>query len=260
MKRVIFIILCLVMIGVSPTLAASKDDTKKSSPVKIMKMLKDGNKRFYEGTSTHPHITKERLKQAGKEDQGDHAYATVISCSDSRVPVELIFDAGVMDLFVVRVAGNVCNVDQCGSIEYGLAHVHTPVLVVMGHSQCGAVDAVTQAVFGKGNALERNIPPMVANIQYAVTNAIKKFPDIKGDEIVPYAIEENVYQSIHDLYMKSPATRNLVKEGKVLVAGAIYNLGTGKIKWLPLEKSRKILKRVLKNPKRAMNAMAENKH
>ena len=95
----------------------------------------------------------ERLIQAGKESQGDHAYATVITCSDSRVPVERVFDAGVMDIFVIRVAGNVCDVDEVGSIEYGLAHVHTPVLVVLGHTQCGAVTAVTKKVSRESNVL-----------------------------------------------------------------------------------------------------------
>lgn len=96
----------------------------------------------------------------------------MITCSDSRVPVELVFDAGVMDIFVVRVAGNVCDTDEVGSIEYGLAHVNTPVLVVLGHTQCGAVTAVTHAVQGKGHALELNIPPLVDNIEPAVKRAM----------------------------------------------------------------------------------------
>ncbi|MCP4155181.1 MAG: carbonic anhydrase [bacterium] len=259
MKRLFFIVF-LLLVSWSLVLSAGESGVKKPSPKKVIKMLKEGNKRFYEGKSIHPHIAIERLKQAGEENQGDHAYATVITCSDSRVPVELIFDAGVMDTFVIRVAGNVCDVDECGSIEYGLAHVHTPVLVVLGHTQCGAVTAVTHAVHGKGHALERNIPPLVDNIEPSVKNAIKKYPKIKGDAIIPYAIEENVYQGIYDLFMQSPATRNLVKADKVIVAGAIYDVGTGKIKWLSLKKSTEILKKVLKNPKRAMNAMAESKH
>lgn len=260
MKRILFIVLCLMVVSMSLVLSAGKNAVKKPSPEKVIEMLKEGNKRFYEGKSIHPHITIDRLKQAGKENQGDHAYATVITCSDSRVPVELIFDAGVMDIFVIRVAGNVCDVDERGSIEYGLAHVHTPVLVVLGHTQCGAVTAVTHAVHGKGHSLERNIPPLVDNIQPAVEKAIKKYPKIQGDDIIPYAIEENIYQGIHDLFMQSPATRNLVKKGKVIVVGAIYDVGTGKIKWLSLKKTEKILERVLKDPKRAMKAMAEDKH
>ncbi|MCP4219424.1 MAG: carbonic anhydrase [bacterium] len=260
MKRLLFIAVCLLMLSMPLVLSAGKKAARKPSPREVIKMLKEGNTRFYKGKSLHPHMDIERLKQAGSENQGDHAYATVITCSDSRVPVELLFDAGVMDIFVIRVAGNVCDGDECGSIEYGLAHVHTPVLVVLGHTQCGAVTAVTHAVNGKGHALERNIPALVDNIEPAVINAQKNNPAIKGDDIIPYAIEENVCQGIYDLFMQSPATRNLVKEGKVIVAGAIYDVGTGRIKWLPLKKSKRILNRVLDNPKRAMNAMAESKH
>ena len=229
---------------------------KKPSPAAAIKMLKAGNKRFVKGKSVHPHTDSARLIQAGKEDQGDHAYATVITCSDSRVPVELIFDAGIMDIFVIRVAGNVCDTDEIGSIEYGLAHVHTPVLVVLGHTQCGAVTAVTHALRGDRHPLERNIPPLVDNIEPAVRRAIHKYPDLHGDQIIPRAIEENVWQGIEDLFMASPATRNLVKEGKAKVVGAIYDVSNGKVRWMPEENVQDILRRVEKNPSRAMDAMA----
>ncbi len=235
---------------------ASSEGAAKPSPDEVVAMLKAGNARFVAGKSQHPHTDAKRLIQAGKENQGDHAYATVITCSDSRVPVELLFDAGVMDVFVIRVAGNVCDVDECGSIEYGLAHVNTPVLVVLGHTQCGAVTAVTHAVHGKGHALERNIPPLVDNIEPAVRKAMQANPGVHGDAIIPYAIEANVWQGIEELFLRSPATRDLVKAGKAKVVGAIYDVGTGAVDWLPLEKSEAILKAVEANPARAMEAMA----
>lgn len=234
-----------------------KEPSKKPYPDKIVTQLKEGNERFVSGKTEHPNTSSERLIQAGKESQGDHAYATVITCSDSRVPVERIFDAGVMDIFVIRVAGNVCDVDEVGSIEYGLAHVNTPVLVVLGHTQCGAVTAVTHVIEGKGHAIERNIPPLVDNIQPAVLRAMKQYKDVHGDAIIPYAIEENVWQSVEDLFMLSPATRNLVKAGKAKVVGAIYDVSNGKVNWLPGEKVSSILKAVEKNPKRAINPMAD---
>ena len=222
----------------TPVKAVEKIEPKKGfshkpSPHDAIAMLKAGNKRFVEGMSEHPHTDSARLIQAGKENQGDHAYATVITCSDSRVPVEYIFDAGVMDIFVIRVAGNVCDVDEIGSIEYGLAHVHTPVLVVLGHTQCGAVTAVTHALHGKGHTLERNIPPLVDNIEPAVRRAMNNHPDLHGEEIIRHAIEENVWQGIEDLFMNSPSTRDLVNSGAVKVVGAIYDVSTGKIDWLP---------------------------
>jgi carbonic anhydrase len=232
----------------------------KPSPDKAIEMLKAGNARFVDGIPNHPHINRARLIQAGKENQGDHAYATVITCSDSRVPVELLFDAGVMDIFVIRVAGNVCDTDEAGSIEYGLAHVNTPVLVVLGHTQCGAVTAVTHAVHGTGHALERNIPLLVDNIEPAVRLAMSKHSDVHGDNIIPYAIEENVWQGIEDLFIASPATREIVKSGKAKVVGAIYDVGTGIVNWLPEHKTMDILKKVEANPERAMNAMAGGGH
>ncbi|MBA3015566.1 MAG: carbonic anhydrase [Proteobacteria bacterium] len=251
---------CLVLMAAGPALASSK--AAKPSPDAILTMLKDGNARFMSGKAENPNSDKARMALAGKENQGDYAYATVISCSDSRVPVERIFDAGIMDIFVIRVAGNVVDTDEAGSIEYGLAHVNTPVLVVLGHTQCGAVTAVTSAVQGHGHALERNIPPLVDNIQPAVERAIAAHPEAKDKAVVPYGIEENVYQGIEDLFMKSPASRDLVKSGKVKVVGAIYDVATGEVKWLADAKTDEIMKSVEANPARAMEAMAggEAKH
>jgi carbonic anhydrase len=251
---------CIMSLTAVPTYSGGTSSVKKPTPEECLKMLKEGNARFAEGKSSHPHSDAARVKQAGVENQKDHAYATVLSCSDSRVPVELVFDAGVMDLFVVRVAGNVANVDEIGSIEYGLAHVDTPILVVLGHSQCGAVTAVAEAVQGKGHPLERNIPPLVSPIKPAVKRAMNLHPDARGAAIIPYCVEENVWQAIEDLFMKSPAVRNLVAAKKASVVGAIYDVGTGKINWLPEIKVGEILKRVSKSPERAMNPMADTKH
>jgi len=241
---------------------ASGTAAHKPSPDQVITMLKEGNQRFVSGKSIHPHTDCDRLAQCGTENQGDHAYATIITCSDSRVPVERIFDAGIMDIFVIRVAGNVVDVDEAGSIEYGLAHVNTPVLVVLGHTQCGAVTAVTNAIQGHGHPLEINIPPLVDNIQPAVERAIAAHPEAKGKDVIPYGIEENVWQGIEDLFMRSPATRELVKSGKAKVVGAIYDVGTGTVNWLPEEKTAEILASVESNPAREMNAMAvvEEKH
>ncbi len=257
----------LSQVSLSAALASGKasslaDTGEKPSPDEVLAMLKEGNERFYTGNATYPHADAARLALAGSEDQGKYAYATVIACSDSRVPVELIFDAGVMDIFVIRVAGNVCGIDEIGCIEYGLAHVHTPVLVVLGHTQCGAVTAVTNILQGEGHEgeghkLERNIPPLVDNIIPAVEKAIEDHPDVHGDEIIPLAIEQNIWQGVEDLFMKSPATRDLVKEGEVMVVGAIYDVGNGTIEWLDTSIVDEILKRVEESPDRETEPYAE---
>ncbi len=258
MKKITIWLFSGLIIAGLMTLSACSDTSKgeKPAPDAVIKMLQQGNNRFVEGKSVYPHLDKERLIQAGQENQADHAYATVITCSDSRVPVEAVFDAGIMDLFVIRVAGNVCDTDEVGSIEYGLAHVKTPVMVVLGHTQCGAVTAVTHALQGKGHELERNIPPLVDNIEPAVKKVMKAHPNVEGDAIIPLAIEENVWTGIRDLFLKSPATRILVERGNVKVVGAIYDVGTGKIKWLDQSKTALILEDAKNDPWRAIGAMA----
>jgi carbonic anhydrase len=131
------------------------------------------------------------------------------------------------------------------------------VLVVLGHTRCGAVSAVTQAVLGHGHKLERNIPPLVDNIVPAVKRAMERHKDQHGDAIIPYAIEENVWQSMEDLFMKSPATRDLVKKKTVMVLGAVYDLGTGKVEWLKTDKVDEILKRVEASPNKAIEPFAK---
>ena len=249
------VFVCLLTLSVGPVLASSS--AKKPSPDEVIQMLKEGNQRFVSGQSAHPHSDAKRLALAGSQNQGDYAYATVITCSDSRVPVELLFDAGVMDIFVIRVAGNVCDTDEVGSIEYGLSHVNTPVLVVLGHTQCGAVTAVTHALHGEGHALERNIPPLVDNIKPAVERAMQKYPKLHGDEIIPEAIVENVWQGIDDLFRASPATRELVKSGKAKVVGAIYDVSTGAVEFLPEDNVQKILGRVESSRDKAIEPLAE---
>ncbi|MBN1141135.1 MAG: carbonic anhydrase [Deltaproteobacteria bacterium] len=245
----------LVVLMVMLPACGGKEQKKvgKPSPDQALELLKEGNRRFVRGQPQRPNLTPERIIKAGRESQNDHAYATIISCSDSRVPVEHIFDAGIMDLFIVRVAGNVCDTDEAGSIEYGLAHVKTPVLVVLGHTQCGAVTAVTESLLGHGHALERNIPPLVDNIEPAVKRAMKTYPHLKGKEIIPYAIEENVWVAVEDLFLRSPAVRRIVKEGKAKVVGAIYDVGTGEIAWLPEAKVINILAAVEGNPLRVVD-------
>lgn len=225
--------------------------TLKPSPDEALAMLKKGNERFFSGRPEYPHSDSDRVLLAGRADQGDYAYATVISCSDSRVPVELIFDAGIMDIFVVRLAGNVCTGDGVGSIEYGLCHVHTPLLVVLGHTQCGAVTAVLQSLQGGGRILERNIPPLIRPLTPAVERALAAHPEIRGDALVSRAVEENVWQGIKDLFMMSPSIRTLVKGGKVRVMGAIYDVGSGRVNWLSSSRVDEILAGVESCPERA---------
>src|SRR4030042_4654006 len=128
MRFLMYIFCFFVFVQLVTVADAKEQSVTKPRPDEVLQMLQQGNERFSSGKATHPHMDAARLKQAGMEDQGKHAYATIISCSDSRVPVELIFDAGVMDVFVIRVAGNVCDTDEIGSIEVGRGDVEKPTL------------------------------------------------------------------------------------------------------------------------------------
>lgn len=192
-------------------------------------MLKEGNKRFVAGISDksarqYPHLDADRIMETKT---GQHPYATVIACSDSRVPVEHVFDAGIGDIFVIRVAGNVCDTDEIGSIEYGIGHVHTPVLVVLGHTSCGAVTAVVE-----GAEVSGSIPPLVDNIKPAVERTRAAHPDLTGSDLVNQAVISNVWQGIEDLLKRSPEARHLVEKDLLTIQGAVYHIESGKIEWL----------------------------
>jgi carbonic anhydrase len=188
-----------------------------------VKFLFEGNKRFMSGNSNHPHKGAERMQETAK---GQHPRAIVLSCSDSRVPPEWIFDAGIGDIFIIRVAGNVCNADEVGSIEYAAEHLHTPLMVVMGHSSCGAVKAAVS-----GAKLEGSLPSLIENIRPAVSMAKSLMPDQPENKLVDLAARENVWQSIEDLFKRSPEVCELVQTGSLKVVGAMYHLSDGQVEW-----------------------------
>ncbi len=191
---------------------------------KALDLLKQGNKRFSTNKQTFPHIDWKHLDELVA---GQHPFATVLTCSDSRLPAEVIFDAGAGDIFVVRVAGNVADVDETGSVEYGVGHVGTPLLVVLGHTACGAVTAVVT-----GAEVHGSIPALVDNIIPAAELTARRNPSLKGKDLVPAAIKANVFQSIEDMFQHSPEICALVKSGKLMVQGAVYSISKGSVEWL----------------------------
>jgi carbonic anhydrase len=195
-------------------------------PNAVIAELTKGNERFAAGTSAHPDLGRDRRIETSKN--GQKPIAAVLGCADSRVPVEDIFDVGIGTLFVVRVAGNVAEKSQVGSIEYGVGHLGIPLVIVLGHTKCGAV---TAAVEGPPDA---SVPlrSILNNIEPAVAKAKKESGEIDEDALVAKSISENVMQAIDDILRTSAAVRSLVKAGKVKVVGAIYDLETGKVAML----------------------------
>lgn len=211
------------------------------NPEEAVKKLKDGNQRYVAGKATHPNQTQSRRKETVG---GQHPFASVLACSDAREPVEIIFDQGIGDIFVIRVAGNVVETIEIGSIEYGVAHLNTPVVLVLGHTHCGAVAAAV-----KDAQVQGSIVPLVEMIIPAVYTAKEKDPKLVGDKLMARATEENIWQSIENLISRSSIIREAIKKGKLQVLGAIYNIEDGTIDWRgPHPEQDKLLKSYIPIP------------
>ena len=182
--------------------------------------LKAGNARHVAKTYQRPHQTAARQHAL---ESGQSPHCTILTCADSRVPPELIFDKGLGDIFDVRVAGNVAGDDEIASIEYAAEHLHTPLVVVMGHSHCGAVSAAVE-----GGTLPGKLPVLMAAIRPAVDQSASE----PGDRIAN-AVRDNVVHVVEQLRASKPVLSELVAEGKLRIVGAVYSLETGKVEWLP---------------------------
>ena len=190
----------------------------------VMQQLRDGNERFVNGGSLNPNADIERVLETSA---GQHPIATILGCSDSRVPIEIVMDQGIGDLFIVRTAGNVAAVDELGSIEYGVHHLHTPLLVVLGHTHCGACTAVVE-----GAQLSGNIPALVKPIEEAVSDMREENPGLSGDVLIAEVVIDNIWESTEDVFASSEASAELVRSGELMIVGALYDIETGKISWL----------------------------
>jgi carbonic anhydrase len=190
-----------------------------------IRRLAAGNERFVSRSPQRPNQDQARLCDTFAN--GQHPYAGVLSCADSRVPPELVFDAGIGDLFVVRVAGNVADVDEVGTLEYGVEHLGINAILVMGHLKCGAVTAVVDKAH-----VTPNIEKLVDNIVPAAERARAAFPQLAGARLVEKAIRQNVYQSMADLTAKSDLLRDRAAAGTLTIVGGVYNLHTGEVDWL----------------------------
>ena len=194
------------------------------SPEEANGLLVAGNERFVHNASTHPRQSAKRVSETAN---GQHPFVTVLSCSDSRVPPELLFDEGFGAVFSVRVAGNVATGDETGSVEYGVDNLGTPLLVVLGHTKCGTVAAVATHATVHGH-----IPALVAKIGAAVDAARAKLPSASDTELVPEAIRANVFESMATILRESDAVRDRVESGKTRMVGAVYDITTGSVAWL----------------------------
>jgi len=190
------------------------------APADALKRLMEGNERYVKGE------LKERDFSAGRaaRAQAQYPFAAILSCADSRVAPELAFDEGPGQLFVVRVAGNVVNPDLLASLEYGVQFLGIPLILVLGHSKCGAVDAAIKVLKSKA-ALPGHLPGLVALIKPAVVAAQKT----GSGELLDNAIAENVRAQVARLKAAPPVVQKFYAAKKIDIAGGVYDLATGKI-------------------------------
>jgi carbonic anhydrase len=202
----------------------TQEEQDNLKPVQVLKILKEGNRRFVNGTLT----SRDHSKQVRDAALGQFPKAVMLSCLDSRIPVEDVFDRGIGDIFVARVAGNFENTDILGSLEFACKVSGSKLVFVLGHEHCGAIKGAIDGVeLG-------NITPMLANIRPAVDH----FTEYEGEktssneEFVHMVAEQNVRSTIDDIRKHSPILKQMETDGEITIAGGIYDMETGEVSFL----------------------------
>lgn len=201
--------------------AHSKEQQEKLSPLQALEFLKEGNQRFLSNLK----INRNVLHQVNQTSDDQFPFAAILSCIDSRTSAELIFDQGLGDIFSIRIAGNILNDDILGSMEYACAVVNSKIIVVLGHTKCGAViSACDRAGTGFISGLLRKLEPAIEmeNQTLAQRNG-------KNVSFVSNVSRNNVFLTIRQIREQSAVLRNLEAEGRIMIVGAQYDVETGEV-------------------------------
>lgn len=206
--------------------AAAGAETETVNADQAMDDLKAGNERYVKDKLTSPpNCGRERRRDTAQN--GQKPKAVVLSCSDSRVPVEYIFDQGLGDLFVIRVAGNVAKTDETASVEYGADHLGSTLVVVLGHTKCGAVTAVVE-----GAELHDNLAALLGPIVPVVAQVKSQNLSLSVAQLLDKSVEGNIWQSVEGLFKRSPLLQSLVASGQIKIVGAKYDIESGLVAWM----------------------------
>jgi carbonic anhydrase len=190
------------------------------SPLQALEMLKDGNHRFV----TNLKVNRNLLQQVNETSEGQYPFALILSCIDSRTSAELIFDQGLGDIFSCRIAGNILNDDILGSMEFACKIAGVKVLVVLGHSECGAIKGACE------NVKMGNLTGLLKKIRVVVKKIEKRFLiDQKSSDFIDLVTKENVKNVLSQIPKKSKIIRDLIKEKKIILVGAVYDISSGKV-------------------------------
>jgi carbonic anhydrase len=196
------------------------------APLEALARLREGNRHFVAGARRRTSLSSGVRRQLA---ESQAPFAAILGCSDSRVPVEIVFDQGLGDLFVIRVAGNIVAPSQIGSVEFAVERFGTPLVVVLGHSRCGAVQATLEALQQPAASGSPNLFSIVNRIRPAVEGLLAT--EARGDPeaLLREAVRANVRASVDQLRRGSPLIEHLVHSAGLLVVGAEYSLDTGRV-------------------------------
>jgi carbonic anhydrase len=222
-KRAFIPCLTALIVSIAMPLQGFSADTPTAKDA--LEKLKAGNMRYLSGVSSVPRVDPQRREETAT--RGQKPIATILGCSDARVPPELVFDQKFGNLFIIRVAGNVTGTSEIASVEYGVQYLGTPLVVVLGHSACGAVQAAVEKT-----PLDGKLPRLVELIAPAVDAAKKAKPGLKGQELMEAAVEANVRHQISELTSKSEVLKKALDSKKLSIIGGIRNINTGAVRWL----------------------------
>ncbi|HVK11891.1 MAG TPA: carbonic anhydrase [Gemmataceae bacterium] len=203
---------------------SSPDVTRPSTDEALARLI-EGNRRFSRGETRSAPFRRETLADLAK---GQRPYATILGCSDSRVPPEWLFDTGLGELFVIRVAGNILSPEVAGSLQYAGSYLQTPLFVVLGHEGCGAVGAAL-ATRNEGEQFRSRVQLLLASIVPGLPEPVSQDTP---EEQLSRAVEGNVRWTIRQI-LESPEGRARVAEGRMKVVGAVYEIETGRVRFLP---------------------------
>lgn len=199
---------------------AEKKKVEKESDLSPIDKLKTGNEKFVNGHASHPHETINRIHDLK---EGQHPFAVIVSCSDSRIPPELIFDQGLGDIFSIRTAGNVIGDYELGSIEYAIEHLHCKLIVVMGHENCGAIQAY--ANYGS----EKKEDHIQILVNYIAAEEEEKNVPYNFRSNIDTLVKANIVHGMNLLKTSVPVLKTLFEKKEIDIVGAYYDLDSGKV-------------------------------
>ncbi len=201
--------------------------------MEALNRLREGNRRYALDLTENESVSG-RMKRYELAD-GQQPFAIILGCSDSRVPVELIFDQGLGDLFVIRVAGNIVAPSQIGSVEFAASQFGTQLVVVLGHSKCGAIQATLDEIRRPTENQSKNLKSIVNRIGPALSDLVNEHSPAPTDEVFEQAVRANIRSSVYHLSHGSEIIETMQKDGELLVVGAEYNLKTGRVEFFDLD-------------------------